>query len=383
MQWYYMKADTKERFGPFSDAELKQEAASGKLLPTDFIWRQGMQKAALASKVRGLFPQTAAPAQTPGVPSRNPNTSTGLPSGSGTVPLAKPQAVPGNQGARPAASQAASVATPVPQAVTRPVPMPEPQQQAASPFASDNQFDFPAPPSESDTPLHWEPSPIQTQRSATAASAMADSSQPRPQTREEQLWEEGSSSLGVWKILHKIVASNLWLCFVIPLAVALPVGILTGILEAMNPIIYISFIGVMVVYSVLGMIVFECFKGAGIRVRILSSAYGFLIACIGVWAFVYGGLLWDAGVIVPGEEPEISAVNCLSPIAMVVYIKVKAENMTMGRVGRHDSDKPSPFFNYLFILGMLVVEVVCTVTTAWGPMKLKSEEEAEAAGSGY
>ncbi|MDO5566570.1 MAG: hypothetical protein Q4G59_07930, partial [Planctomycetia bacterium] len=315
--------------------------------------RQGMQKAAPASKVKGLFPQTAAPTQTPAVPSPN------LKSLSGTVP------------------------TPTPQTTQQTVPVSQsvPQEQTASPFAMDDSFDFPAPPSESDTPLHWEPSPIQSQRSA--ASSMADSSEPRPKTREELLWEEGSSSSGIWSVIHKMVAPNPWLCFVLPPLVALPIGIVTGILDAINPIILISFFGVMFVYGFLGSVVFECFKGAGIRVRIFSAAYGFFTACVGVWAFVFGGMLWDVGIIVPGEETEITAVECASPLVMAKYIQIKAENMTMGRVGRHDSETPVPFFNYLFIVGLLIVAFICTVTTAWGPMKLKSEEEAEAASNGY
>lgn len=366
MQWYYMKADTKKRFGPFSDSELKQQAKSGALRPSDFIWRQGMQKAVPASKVKGLFPQAAVPVQSPITSAPNVNTP------SGNIPTVKSQVARQNGGVTSMASE------------TVPVPKPVPQQ--STPFGSEDSFDFPAPPSESDTPLHWEPLPIQSQRSAAAASAMAESSQPQTKTREDQLWDEGSSSsetwTSIWKGIHKIGANNRWIYFVIPPMVALPVGIVSGILDAMNPVIYISFILAMIIYGFLGMIVFECFKGAGIRVRILSAAYGFFTACVGVWAFVYGGMLWDIGVIVPDEKPNISAVGCMSPVAMVKYIQIKAENMTLGRIGRHSSsdNKPNLFFNYLFILGMLVVEFVCVVTTAWGPMKLQSEQAIEESG---
>ena len=54
-QWHFKKATTQERFGPFSDAELKQQAAGGFLEPDDLIWREGMKAPAAASKLPGLF----------------------------------------------------------------------------------------------------------------------------------------------------------------------------------------------------------------------------------------------------------------------------------------------------------------------------------------
>jgi hypothetical protein len=43
-------------FGPFSAAQLRGLAASGKLHPTDAVWRKGMKETVLASKVVNLFP---------------------------------------------------------------------------------------------------------------------------------------------------------------------------------------------------------------------------------------------------------------------------------------------------------------------------------------
>jgi hypothetical protein len=53
-QWYY--ATGERRFGPFSARQLRALAASGKILPTDTIWKAGIEKGVPASKVKNLFP---------------------------------------------------------------------------------------------------------------------------------------------------------------------------------------------------------------------------------------------------------------------------------------------------------------------------------------
>ena len=64
-QWYYAKGEKK--LGPFSSAEFKELADSGRLLPTDTIWKEGIDKGVPASKVKNLFsklPTALAPAPT-------------------------------------------------------------------------------------------------------------------------------------------------------------------------------------------------------------------------------------------------------------------------------------------------------------------------------
>jgi hypothetical protein len=60
-QFYFARHG--EQFGPFSAAQLKELAASGKLQPTDSVWKEGMTKRVIATKVKDLFPapQAAAP----------------------------------------------------------------------------------------------------------------------------------------------------------------------------------------------------------------------------------------------------------------------------------------------------------------------------------
>jgi len=52
-QWYYTKNGQKN--GPVSDAELKQFAASGELLPTDSLWKEGMSEWKQAGLFKALF----------------------------------------------------------------------------------------------------------------------------------------------------------------------------------------------------------------------------------------------------------------------------------------------------------------------------------------
>jgi len=52
-QWFYTKNG--QRMGPVTDAELKQLAASGTILPTDQIWKEGMSAWTNAGSIKSLF----------------------------------------------------------------------------------------------------------------------------------------------------------------------------------------------------------------------------------------------------------------------------------------------------------------------------------------
>ena len=53
-EWYYAKG--KQKHGPFTEAQLKELAASGDLLPTDMVWKPGMQAWTKASSLEGIIP---------------------------------------------------------------------------------------------------------------------------------------------------------------------------------------------------------------------------------------------------------------------------------------------------------------------------------------
>lgn len=56
--WYYAKGQ--ERHGPVTADQLRHLAATGQVLPTDFVFQEGMHNWVLASKVQGLFSTSAA-----------------------------------------------------------------------------------------------------------------------------------------------------------------------------------------------------------------------------------------------------------------------------------------------------------------------------------
>jgi hypothetical protein len=59
IQWWYARGD--EQLGPVSAAELRRLAATAALSPNDLVWREGMAEWAPAVRVKGLFPEPAAP----------------------------------------------------------------------------------------------------------------------------------------------------------------------------------------------------------------------------------------------------------------------------------------------------------------------------------
>ena len=51
--WYYGKGN--DRFGPIDERELKKHAESGRLLPSDLVWRDGLEEWIEARMVKRLF----------------------------------------------------------------------------------------------------------------------------------------------------------------------------------------------------------------------------------------------------------------------------------------------------------------------------------------
>jgi hypothetical protein len=66
-RWYYAHDDNK--VGPYSAQELKELAAAGKILPTDTVWKEGVEKGVLASRVKNLFAPAGADVSPPPAPS--------------------------------------------------------------------------------------------------------------------------------------------------------------------------------------------------------------------------------------------------------------------------------------------------------------------------
>jgi len=63
VQWHYNRAGKQN--GPVSEDQLKQLAASGKLQPSDMIWREGMDQWDQANTVPDLFPAESQAAPPP------------------------------------------------------------------------------------------------------------------------------------------------------------------------------------------------------------------------------------------------------------------------------------------------------------------------------
>lgn len=57
---WFITRDRKQRHGPFSDAQLRQLASAGKLLPSDMLLLQGSARWVAASSIDGLFSQDTA-----------------------------------------------------------------------------------------------------------------------------------------------------------------------------------------------------------------------------------------------------------------------------------------------------------------------------------
>ena len=84
--WHCKRQD--KQFGPFSDQQLKQLAASGKLQPSDMVQREGTDQWVPANRLKGLFPTAVAKPLAMGTPS--PDTPPPLPPDDSDTPPPMP-----------------------------------------------------------------------------------------------------------------------------------------------------------------------------------------------------------------------------------------------------------------------------------------------------
>jgi len=53
-KWYLIRDGT-AKYGPYDDEQLKEFAASGRIMPTDMLWKEGTDQWISAASVSGLF----------------------------------------------------------------------------------------------------------------------------------------------------------------------------------------------------------------------------------------------------------------------------------------------------------------------------------------
>lgn len=114
-EWYFAR-DGKTS-GPFSAARLQELAAAGEIRPQDAVWKEGMDRRVIASKVKGLFAVPPAPPPAPAPAAEPP-----------PIPEAaeKPAAPPGPEPAAAAQPDEAAPAEAEPPAKEKLVAPPQP-----------------------------------------------------------------------------------------------------------------------------------------------------------------------------------------------------------------------------------------------------------------
>jgi hypothetical protein len=76
----------KQKFGPFTERQLKDLAAKGQVLGTDIVWKEGMKIGWPAAKIKNLFPAAPTEAAT-----GTPETVNPSPDGSAAAPGSAPR----------------------------------------------------------------------------------------------------------------------------------------------------------------------------------------------------------------------------------------------------------------------------------------------------
>ncbi|MDR2757339.1 MAG: DUF4339 domain-containing protein [Planctomycetaceae bacterium] len=304
-QWF-TKRSNEDRRGPFSDGELKQFARTGELLATDFVWREGMPQAVPASKIKGLFPQSqqVTPPPVSPLPLVDPNDFDALIAG----------LVPTQQ----------NVTSYVPNSIAKVA-----QERNGEKKQKEDENDV----------FSWY----------------------RPGDPRAPIVV---NSITFWRAIHAIGSKNKAFYFLLPIIVAIPFGFLFGVINAIIPIFIINWLILFVVCAGFGEAIFQCFRLAGINVKLFSIGYGFLIGLLTCYFFLAGGLFTDYNLNVKKEEPPLGLMRAVMPDSIVWYVKTKAETMSIVRRGAHLS--PNRYLNYCFIFVDLFIIVLMTSAGAGG-----------------
>lgn len=343
--WYYQKSETKRRFGPLTDQELKQCAQSGQLLPDDLLWRAGMPKALPARSLKGLFSDPKKTTRAPSDPISN-----------SAVPSSTEPEISGDH---------ASEANPVSNSIQDPFST-ESQSQLdlmslAQGLDSDNV---------SREVIRFAPTePEQTDPNQAGAGPNIEFD------REEQLWNEGVMDeypiwSGLWRIIDRITGTSLLARIVIGIILAAVSGLICGAIDSINPFVYLSILFFFIAGGVIGIGVYEIFRRTGLHSRILSGICGFFIACVTLYFTFIGGMICDTAL----NRTNIGVSEAMSPSVIVQYLKERKDTMIVS--GRFRSTKPDKIGNTILLILLYggLFAIIIGMSTA--PTRLNSEIKA-------
>jgi hypothetical protein len=137
INWYFGRDDLKQ--GPFSARQMQGLAANGELRPTDTVWKEGLERGVVATRVGHLFADLpAVAADTPGtVPMLIPAAPASPPPAAARESLPPPDSLPDDAEMSPlegaSAAEAPAAASPASDAHTEekeaPVKKPPPRQE--------------------------------------------------------------------------------------------------------------------------------------------------------------------------------------------------------------------------------------------------------------
>ncbi|MDR1270483.1 MAG: DUF4339 domain-containing protein [Planctomycetaceae bacterium] len=313
-QWFTKKPNEEKR-GPFSDNELKQLTRTGKLLATDFVWREGMSQAVPASKIKGLFQKT--PPVIPPPVTLPPPTS---------PPLPPPLVDPNNLDALIAGL------VPTQQNVTGYVP----NSTAQNRNEKENQQE------ESDDVFSW-------YRSGDSRAPIL------------------VNSITFWQAIHAVGSKNKAFYFLLPIIVVIPLGFLLGIINSLIPFFFINWIILFVVSAGVGEAVFQCFRLAGVHNKFFSMGYGFLCGLLTCYFFLAGGLFCDYNRNTDKDDPPLSVIRAAMLDSIIWYVKMKSETMSITKHVLHGKPlPPNRFLNYAFIFVDLLIIVLMMSAASGG-----------------
>ena len=165
---------------------------------------------------------------------------------------------------------------------------------------------------------------------------------------------------GFWQMVHALGSKVKAVYFLLPLVIALPLGVVLGAITSFIPFVFINWIILGAVGIGFGEVIFQCFRLAG-QNKLLSIGYGLLMGLVVVYFYLAGGLYTDYNRYVGKDGPGISLVQAAQPRSVIWYVNLKTQTMVVGKYPSQLRDgRPNRFLNYglvLFELGFILLAV--------------------------
>ena len=185
--------------------------------------------------------------------------------------------------------------------------------------------------------------------------------------------------LEFWQFVHSIGSRNKRLYYVMPVAAALPLGLLLGVVTSFVPLVLLNYVIIVGVGIVFGESIYECIRlknGGKLldkELKFHAALFGFAAALVFGYFYTVGGFFTDMNRA--GFGRNISTISYFLPWNIVYYIQAKSQSMVVARFTDLDKTGPQFVINCIMIaVEYLLLILIVTVSARGGKREIQEED---------